>query len=94
MEELNLDDSPENINLLSNLIEQSEYFVQDSVDSHTPLSVFEMDPMFQRAVFTLATELFYNRTMSAGVPKGLQMMLNHLEGKVTEDGFKPQSSDE
>ncbi|WP_375661141.1 hypothetical protein, partial [Bartonella sp. CL71SXKL] len=73
----------------TSLVNQSEAFVQDSVDSKTSLEVFEKDPMFKRTVYTLATQLYYDRTLSAGSSKGLQMMLNHLDGKVTEDGFKP-----
>lgn len=89
IEELNLDDTPENVNLVASLIKQSEAFIQDSVDPDTELTEFEKDLLFKRTVYTLATQLYYDRTLVNGTSKGLQMMLNHLDGKVTDGGFKP-----
>lgn len=91
MDELNLDDTPENTDLLRNLLAQSEAFIKDSVDPKTDLIKYEQDPMFERAAYTLATQLFYDRTMSSGTSLGLQMMLNHLSGEVGADGFKPST---
>ncbi|WP_461241095.1 head-tail connector protein [Paucilactobacillus sp. N302-9] len=81
--ELNLDDTDETHQTVSSLIDESQSFIISSVDSTKVPADFADNKMFDRAVKTMATQLFYDRTMANGTSLGLQMMINHLKGGVT-----------
>lgn len=83
-DELNLDDFDETNTLLTDLLKQSEAIVLDSTNYKSYEQVSNKD-IFTRAVFTLATQLYYDRTLSEGLSKGLQMMLNHLQAGAVKD---------
>ena len=85
--ELNLDDFEETNTLLTDLLTQSEAIVLDSTNYKNYEQVSDKD-IFTRAVFTLATQLYYDRTLSEGLSKGLQMMLNHLVAGAVKDEEK------
>lgn len=80
MAELNLDDSDKN--LITNLLSQAQDIIIHSVDSTKQTTDFEENLIFQRAVITLVTQLYYDRSLSAGMSIGLQMMINQLKGQV------------
>lgn len=86
-DELNLDDFDETNTLLIDLLTQSEAIVLDSTNYKNYEQVSDKD-IFTRAVFTLATQLYYDRTLSEGLSKGLQMMLNHLVAGAVKDEEK------
>lgn len=86
-DELNLDDFDETNTLLIDLLTQSEAIVLDSTNYKNYEQVSDKD-IFTRAVFTLATQLYYDRTLSEGLSKGLQMMLNHLQAGAVKDEEK------
>ena len=84
-DELNLDSSDEIDTLLSDLLEQSEAFVLDSLDSVDISKFSDTDKaMYTRAVFTLATQLYYDRSLENNISSGLQMMLIHLKARGTK----------
>lgn len=82
--ELNLDDTEENNTVLSGLSEAAAELVEDSVNQNLSASVFAKDPIYLRAVKALATSLFYDRSLSQGVPVGVQIMITHLKGRYAK----------
>lgn len=87
LQELNLDDTEENQSTLNALVEDSLSFVKDSIDSTANTEDMLQDGMLVRAVKTLATQMFYDRTLATGTSIGLRMMLSHLKGKVGSNGW-------
>lgn len=79
--ELNLDESDETTQLIANLIETSKVIVSQAVNSKVDSTIFEADLVYQRAVMTLATQMFYDRTLDGGLSLGLRMMIENLQGK-------------
>lgn len=80
LSELNLDNTAENQTVAKNLIDESEEIIIHSVDSNVSKTMFENNLIFKRAVKTLATDLYYNRTLPNGLSLGTQMMINNLKG--------------
>lgn len=76
--ELNLDLDENTTKTLTNLIDQAAEIVKSSVNSKVKIEDFESDQIYIRAVFTLATQLYYDRILSEGMSIGLRMMINHL----------------
>lgn len=86
-DELNLDSSEETDTLLTDLLVQSEAFVQDSLEDTNVDEFSDNDKaMYIRAVYTLATQLYYDRSLENSISKGLQMMLIHLRARGLKDG--------
>lgn len=83
--ELCLDDEPETRSLLTNLYEQAQILVVDSVSSTLTPDYFKDNPLFKRAVITLVTQLYYERTLPNGFSKGLIGLIDHLKGYVKDD---------
>ena len=83
MAELNLDSNDSNTTLITNLINQAQDIIIHSVDSTKTVSDYSSNYIFSRAVVTLVTQLYYDRTLSSGMSLGLRMMINHLKGEVT-----------
>lgn len=82
---LNLDDTPENNELLGDLINQATDFINNSFNSSN-LSASELknDQTYVLAVKALVSSLFYDRSMSQGVPLGVQMAITQLQGRYDE----------
>lgn len=70
--ELNLDDAE--LTTLQAQIEASIDIVKRSVGQ-----LDEADPTAIKAVKTIATQLYYDRTLSGGLSRGVMMMLTHLQ---------------
>lgn len=85
MNELNLDETDENTALIGDLISQSEDLIMSSVNYDKPLEDYLKEPIFIRAVKTLVAQMFYDRTLSEGLSKGVQMMINHLKGRLENE---------
>lgn len=84
--ELNLDESTQTTQVLSNLISFAKATVNQSVNSSINQDVYDADSLYKRSVLTLTTQLFYDRTLSAGMSLGLRMMIEQLKG-VYENGL-------
>lgn len=82
---LNLDDTPENNELLGDLINQATDFINNSFNSSN-LSASELknDQTYVLAVKALVSSLYYDRTMSQGVPAGVKMCIAILQGRYDE----------
>lgn len=78
--ELNLDETDENKKTIKSILEQAEQIIANSVDQNVKLTDLEKNKIFQRAVITLTTDLYYNRTLPDGLSLGVQMMINTLKG--------------
>lgn len=79
--ELNLDIDDQTIDLIRTLIRTAETIVQNAVNSKIDVEILNSDLVFQRAVATLATQMFYDRTLDGGMSLGLRMMIENLQGK-------------
>jgi hypothetical protein len=87
LNELNLDVTDSNKSLVSELLAQAENIICHSVDSSVDTAKYEENPIFVRCSKTLATQLFYDRTLANGMSDGVLMMINYLKGQVvTSDG--------
>lgn len=83
--ELNLDDNDDNRKTITSLIAEAQDIIRHSVDSTKTAEDYANNLIFQRAVKTLVTDLYYDRTLSNGMSLGLKMMINHLKGEVVVD---------
>lgn len=85
MSELNLDETDENTNLVYALLMQSEELVRDSLGI-SDLSVLQGNPLYERCVISIVTQLYYDRTLSTGLSNGIMLLLIHLKGQVLPSG--------
>ncbi|WP_242362034.1 head-tail connector protein [Limosilactobacillus antri] len=84
LEELNLDSTPENNTVVGGLIQSAQELVLDSVNQNLSASDVNADKIYIRAVKALATALYFDRTLSQGMPLGVQIMITHLKGRYAE----------
>ena len=84
LDELCLDDEPENRKLISNLINQAELIICDSLSANVKPDDLKENAIYQRTVNTMVTQLYYERTLPNGFSKGILALLNHLEGYVND----------
>lgn len=83
MQELNLDETPENNAVVDALIQDASAIVTDSFTSNLSASA-KADPIYIRAVKALATALYYDRSLSKGLPLGVSIMIDHLKGRYAK----------
>ena len=83
MTELNLDQTPENNAVISELIKDSSEIIMDSFNSNLSASV-KADPIYIRAVKALTTAMYYDRSLSGGSPLGVNIMIDHLKARYDE----------
>lgn len=81
MVELNLDDVGTTKQTIQSLVGQSIEIVKHSVNSEISTDQYLQDQLFQRAVITMATQLFYDRTLESGMSLGFQMLVVHLQAE-------------
>ncbi|WP_125702401.1 hypothetical protein [Lacticaseibacillus daqingensis] len=72
LNELNLDDAE-----LTTLQAQIESAID--ITKRSAGQVDETNPTAIKAVKTIATQLYYDRTLSEGLSRGVMMMLTHLQ---------------
>lgn len=79
---LNLDNTPENNEVLGGLVDDAESYINSTFNS-TSLSASELgkDRVYTSAVKALAGFMFYDRTLSQGVPVGIQQRITLLKGR-------------
>ena len=86
---LTLDNTPENNEVLGGLVEDAEAYINGTFNS-TNLSASDLskDHVYTSAVKALAGFMFYDRTLSQGVPVGIQQRITLLKGRYDkwEDG--------
>lgn len=72
---LNLDDAE--LSTVTDLVTRA-----DSIVKHTGYAGDDDNPDYCNAVTTLATQLYYDRTLSTGLSKGALMMLTALQAQA------------
>ena len=79
---LNLDNTEENNEVVSGLVEDAESYINSTFNSKN-LSASELskDRVYTSAVKALASFMFYDRTLSQGVPLGIQQRITLLKGR-------------
>lgn len=79
---LNLDNTPENNEVLGGLVDDAEAYINSTFNSEN-LSASELgkDRVYTSAVKALAGFMFYDRTLSQGVPVGIQQRITLLKGR-------------
>lgn len=79
---LNLDNTPENNEVLGGLVDDAEAYINGTFNS-TNLSASDLskDHVYTSAVKALAGFMFYDRTLSQGVPIGIQQRITLLKGR-------------
>lgn len=81
MQELNLDETDENNTVLTGLIQSAQEIILDSIGTNLSASDVATDKIYVRAVKALVTAMYYDRSLSQGVPLGVEMMITHLQGR-------------
>lgn len=80
MDELHIDATKEETATITALIDDAQIMVDSAIgiksDTVNPLGG---TPLYSRAVKTLATQMYYDRSLENGMSKGLIMMLEYLE---------------
>ena len=79
---LNLDNTPENNEVVGGLVNDAEAYINSTFNSEN-LSVSELakDRVYVSAVKALAGFMFYDRTLSQGVPIGIKQRITLLKGR-------------
>lgn len=79
---LTLDNTEENNKVVSGLVEDATAYINSTFNS-TNLSASELakDRVYVSAVKALAGFMFYDRTLSQGVPIGIQQRITLLKGR-------------
>lgn len=78
MNELHIDSSDIEMATIDGLIAQSTAIVNGSIDYEDYPAIVN-DLIYDRAVITLTTAMYYDRTLADGMSKGLLLMLDHLQ---------------
>uniref|UniRef100_UPI00403F2342 head-tail connector protein n=1 Tax=Lentilactobacillus hilgardii TaxID=1588 RepID=UPI00403F2342 len=81
MDELHIDQNPIELTTITNLINEATEIVNHSVNSSE--TQYQTSPIYDLAIKTLATQLYYDRGLSKGMSAGLLMMLDHLQGMIS-----------
>ena len=85
MKELNIDVTDSNTATFEALIEQAKGLVMTGVDSELEEADFLNSPNDNGAVRAVATHLFYDLTLEAGLSKGVLMFRNKVKGDVLKN---------
>lgn len=79
--ELNLDSTDENIALITNLVNDANDLTLSAISPNDTFALYSGNATYIRAVKTLATQLFYDRTLANGTAKGYRMMIVKLQAQ-------------
>lgn len=87
LSELNLDINDANTILINSLVTDAQIITLSAVNSTKKIEDYADNQIFQRAVKTLATQLFYDRTLANGTATGYRMMVTQLQTQeeIAED---------
>ena len=79
---LNLDPEQNEIDTLQSLIDESKELVKSSVNYSMTDAQLEAVPLFDSAVKSVATALYYDRNLDNGMPRSARIMITHLQGRL------------
>ncbi|GAK30215.1 hypothetical protein WOSG25_020100 [Weissella oryzae SG25] len=84
LDELHVDESPEELATIKSLINDASVIIRGSIrDNLSEEDVLKTaGNLFNRLISALATQMYYDRTLSTGYSAGVQIMLNQLRAKV------------
>lgn len=79
---LNLDNTAENNEVVAGLVEDAESYINSTFNSENlSASKLSKDRIYTSAVKALASFMFYDRTLSQGIPLGIQQRITLLKGR-------------
>ena len=81
LNELNLDETDENKALITNLVTDANDLTLSALSQTDTFATYSSNQTYIRAVKTLATQLFYDRTLANGTAKGYRMMVAKLQAQ-------------
>lgn len=84
LSELNLDSTDENTTLITSLVNDANDLTLSAIDSNVSFEIYSQNLTYIRAIKTLATQMFYDRTLENGAAMGYRMMLTKLQGQQAE----------
>lgn len=82
MLELHIDDDPDELETVTQLIADSNELIKSSVNYNMSDSELSESLLFNRAVKSLATSMYYDRDLSNGMPKAVSIMVTHLQSRL------------
>lgn len=98
LNELHIDETPEELALIKSLIQQATAMIVESISSIEAVDVNYIDnthhEVFERLVITLVTSLYYDRDLTEGYSKGFLIMINQLKNKVLMEVVDESQSNE
>ena len=77
-DELHIDQTNEELATVIALLNVSQAVIDDSIELATYPAIVD-NPLYTRAIITLAQALYYDRNLTNGQPKGVLLMLDHLD---------------
>lgn len=80
LEELHIDDTSEEETTIRNLVSMAKAIVDEAIQDINN-SELAQDELYISAIKTLATQLYYDRTLSEGKAPAVQLLIAHLQFK-------------
>ncbi|WP_262352934.1 hypothetical protein [Lactiplantibacillus plantarum] len=75
---MHIDQTNEELATVIALLNVSQAVIDDSIELATYPAIVD-NPLYNRAIITLAQALYYDRNLTNGQPKGVLLMLDHLD---------------
>ena len=75
---MHIDQTNEELATVIALLNVSQAVIDDSIVLATYPAIVD-NPLYNRAIITLAQALYYDRNLTNGQPKGVLLMLDHLD---------------
>ena len=82
MASLNIDESESESSTVDTLINQASDLVKSSVNYNLTDDEYAKYPLFDAAVSSLATALYYDRSLNGGMPHAVTIMITHLQARL------------
>ena len=78
---LSLDETPENKTVVEEIVEEAEDIIKASIGENLGASMLNADKLYVSAVKALASDLFYDHSLSSGISQGIQSRITLLQGR-------------
>lgn len=85
IKELNLDDTDDNKVIINNLLSQGKSIILGALPDKVNEDAVTSDPLYERALVTIVTQFYYDRTLERGLSLGMRMLLMQLVGKYSNE---------
>lgn len=82
MASLNIDESESESATVNTLINQASDLVKSSVNYNLSDDEYAKYSLFDAAVSSLATALYYDRSLNGGMPHAVTIMITHLQARL------------